>query len=367
MTATRSLTPLPAPSSPVLRGVGRILPGLALCVAISGLAFALEHLEAFATGRAWLEALVLAILIGAAIRSVWTPSDLWRPGIAFSAKMILEIAIVLLGASLNVAMIIAAGPALIVGIAVVVALALGVSFLLGRALGLPKRMAVLVACGNSICGNSAIAAVAPVIGADGKDVAASIAFTAVLGVLVVLGLPLLVPILRLTETQYGVLAGLTVYAVPQVLAATAPVAAASVQIGTLVKLVRVLMLGPVVLVLSVLGHRLRDDASKTTAGSPVDYRPTPRRMAIGKLVPWFIIAFLGMAALRSHGFIPEAALAPIAKTATVLTIISMAALGLGVDVRVVAKAGGRVTTAVSLSLLALAAVSLGLIRLLGIS
>ena len=83
-------------------------------------------------------------------------------------------------------------------------------------------MAVLVACGNSICGNSAIAAVAPVIGADGKDVAASIAFTAVLGVLVVLGLPLLVPLLRLSETQYGVLAGLTVYAVPQVLAATAP-------------------------------------------------------------------------------------------------------------------------------------------------
>ncbi len=356
---THSSAPLPAPSSSLLRSAGRILPGLALCAGISALAFALEHLEAFATGRAWLEALVLAILIGTAIRSVWTPSERWRPGIAFSAKMVLEIAIVLLGASLNVAMIMAAGPALLFGIAAVVAIALVVSFLLGRALGLPKRMAVLVACGNSICGNSAIAAVAPVIGADGKDVAASIAFTAVLGVLVVLGLPLLVPLLNMSETQYGVLAGLTVYAVPQVLAATAPVAAASVQIGTLVKLVRVLMLGPVVLMLSILGHRLREDAGGA--------RPASQRLAVNKLVPWFIIAFLGMAALRSHGLIPEAALFPIAKTASVLTIISMAALGLGVDVRVVARAGGRVTAAVTLSLIALTAVSLGLIRLLGIA
>ena len=361
MTDMQSPTPVSAPFNSALRGMGRILPGLALCAGISAVAFALEHLEAFATGRAWLEALVLAILIGTAIRTVWTPSELWRPGIAFSAKTVLEIAIVLLGASLNVAMIIAAGPSLLVGIAVVVAMALVTSFLLGRALGLPKRMAVLVACGNSICGNSAIAAVAPVIGADGKDVAASIAFTAVLGVLVVLGLPLLVPLLRLSETQYGVLAGLTVYAVPQVLAATAPVAAASVQIGTLVKLVRVLMLGPVVLALSILGHRLREDAEAGGA------RPASRRIAVNKLVPWFIIAFLGMAAVRSHGLIPEVALAPIAKTATILTIISMAALGLGVDIRVVARAGGRVTAAVTLSLIALTAVSLGLIRLLGIA
>src|SRR6185503_5950264 len=134
--------------------------------------------------------------------------------------------------------------------AFVVVVALGASYGLCRVLGLPKRMAVLVACGNSICGNSAIAAVAPVIGARGEDVASSIAFTAILGVIVVLALPLLVPLLALTDTQYGILAGLSVYAVPQVLAATMPVGMVSVQIGTLVKLLRVLMLGPVVLVLS---------------------------------------------------------------------------------------------------------------------
>jgi uncharacterized membrane protein YadS len=110
-------------------------------------------------------------------------------------------------------------------------------------------MAVLVACGNAICGNSAIAAVAPIIGATAREVAAAIAFTAVLGVAVVLALPLLVPALGLSATQYGVLAGLSVYAVPQVLAATAPLGSLSMQAGTLVKLLRVLMLGPLVLLL----------------------------------------------------------------------------------------------------------------------
>jgi uncharacterized membrane protein YadS len=100
---------------------------------------------------------------------------------------------------------------LIAGIACIVAVAIAASYAIGRAIGLPRRMSILIACGNSICGNSAIAAVAPVIGADSDDVASSISFTAVLGVAVVLGLPFLVPVLQLCLTQYGVLAGLTVY------------------------------------------------------------------------------------------------------------------------------------------------------------
>ena len=129
-------------------------------------------------------------------------------------------------------------------------------------------MCILIACGNSICGNSAIVAVAPIIGATSDEVASSIAFTAVLGVVVVLTLPLLVPILELSLTQYGVLAGLTVYAVPQVLAATLPIGALSNQVGTVVKLVRVLMLGPVVLGLSLLTRRARrgDDERRAENG-----------------------------------------------------------------------------------------------------
>jgi uncharacterized integral membrane protein (TIGR00698 family) len=356
-----------AKASLSFRPLMRRLPGIGLCLLVTAVAYGLQDVEVELVGRPWLEALVFAILLGVAIRSVWTPSSVWRAGVEFSAKTLLEIAVVLLGASVSVRAVLAIGPALIVGIAIVVVVAIATSYSISRALGLPKRMAILVACGNSICGNSAIAAVAPIIGADGEDVASSIAFTAVLGVVVVLVLPLLVPLLQMSLTQYGVMAGLTVYAVPQVLAATLPIGALSNQVGTVVKLVRVLMLGPVVLLMSVLASRLRDETDEPAPEVTAGQRPRPGRPPLHQLVPWFIIGFLLTAGARTAGLIPAPLLQPIAIVANLLTTVSMAALGLGVDIRVVAKAGIRVTAAVTLSLIVLGAISLGLIRLIGVA
>jgi uncharacterized integral membrane protein (TIGR00698 family) len=332
------------------------VPGIALCCAIAGVAMLLQRLEEQALGHPYVEALVIAILLGIVVRSLWQPGKLWSGGIDFSAKTLLEIAVMLLGAAISIGAIIGSGPALLAGIAITVAAALAASYAISRALGLPQRVSILIACGNSICGNSAIAAVAPVIGADGDDVASSIAFTAILGVIVVLGLPLFIPLLQLSETQYGVLAGLTVYAVPQVLAATVPISAVSAQLGTLVKLVRVLMLGPVIILLSLLRSRLN-----LSGGS------TARRVGWRVLIPWFITGFLLLAALRSLGLVPTVLLTPIAIATKWLTIISMAALGLGVDVRIVSRVGGRVTAAVVASLTVLIAISSGLIWILRIA
>lgn len=339
-----------------------ILPGIALCIVVTAMAYALAAGERALTGKAWLEALVLAILVGTVIRSLWTPDAKFHAGIAFSAKYLLEIAVVLLGASVSAATILAAGPGLLVGIAGVVVIAILLSFTIGRLLGLPTRMALLVACGNSICGNSAIAAVAPVIGADSDDVAASIAFTAVLGVVVVLLLPVLGILMGMSGLAYGALAGLTVYAIPQVLAAASPLGALAIQTGTLVKLVRVLMLGPVCLVLSLIAPRLAPEI--VPAGELVAGEVARPRHGLTHFVPWFIIGFLTLVICRSLGLIPTVALIPLGKIATLLTVISMAALGLGVDVRTVAKAGVRVTAAVVLSLLGLGAISLTLLALL---
>jgi uncharacterized integral membrane protein (TIGR00698 family) len=333
----------------------RLLPGVLLCVAITLVAMVLERIEVFFVGQPYLEALVAAILIGVAVRTAWQPGKSWNEGIVFSAKFVLEFAIVLLGASVSITMIAALGSLVILGIACIVALAIGTSYLIARVLGLPQRMSILIACGNSICGNSAIAAVAPVIGADAEDIAASISFTAVLGVVVVLGLPFLVPILNLSLTQYGVLAGLTVYAVPQVLAATLPIGALSNQVGTVIKLVRVLMLGPVVLGFSLLARRIK----------PAQDRLNPSKPRLSEFVPWFIIGFLIVLAVRSMGLIPQDVVPVITKIAAVLTTIAMAALGLGVDVRVVARTGPRVTLAVTASLIFLGVMSYGLIRLVG--
>jgi uncharacterized integral membrane protein (TIGR00698 family) len=337
-----------------------LVPGTLLCVAITIGATALQAVEVRVAGHAYLEALVLAIVLGVAVRSAWRPGSRWHAGIGFCAKPLLEVAIVLLGASVSIATVLALGPVLIFGIAGIVAVAIGASYAICRALGLPLRMAILVACGNSICGNSAIAAIAPVIGADARDIASSISFTAVLGVVVVLGLPLLVPILKLSLAQYGVLAGLTVYAVPQVLAATLPIGALSNQIGTVVKLVRVLMLGPVVLGMSLCAKKLRAEA----AGAP--HRPNRRRPNLQELVPWFIVGFLIVLAVRSLGLIPPALLPAITQAATLLTTLAMAALGLGVEIAVVARTGPRVTAAVTFSLVLLGLISYALIRATGI-
>ena len=220
-------TPTGGRAMTIIASLRRLLPGVALCCAVTILAVTLQELEVRVVGQAFIEALVAAILLGVIIRSLWTPAARFYPGIAFSAKTLLEIAVMLLGASLSASAVIAIGPALISGIMLVVVVAIAASYAICRALGIRQRMAILIACGNSICGNSAIAAVAPIIGADGDDIAASIAFTAVLGVAVVLGLPLLVPLLQMSLPQYGTLAGLTVYAVPQVLAATLPIGALS--------------------------------------------------------------------------------------------------------------------------------------------
>ena len=110
----------------------RYLPGILLCVAITLAATLLQVIEVKLVGQPYLEALVLAILIGVAIRSTWTLDPRWLPGIIFSAKFILEFAIVLLGASVSITMIAALGPLLILGIASIVAVAIGASFLLCR-------------------------------------------------------------------------------------------------------------------------------------------------------------------------------------------------------------------------------------------
>jgi uncharacterized integral membrane protein (TIGR00698 family) len=340
--------------SSAVRRLAAAIPGVVLCLAITLVSLGIQSVEQRAFAHPYVEALVIAILLGMAVRTFWRPSERWLIGIAFSAKQLLEIAVTLLGASISFAAIAASGPLLLAAIAGTVIVTLCVSFGVSRALGLPKKLSILIACGNSICGNSAIAAVAPVIGADGDDIASSISFTAVLGVLMVLGLPLLIPLLKLSATQYGILAGLTVYAVPQVLAATVPAGVVSTQIGTLVKLVRVLMLGPVVVGLSLFASQKRAGAAAKQGAKPI---------SPFKLVPWFIIGFLVLAAFRSLQLVPDMAVVPVTKAAALLTVVSMAALGLGVDVRVLTNVGGKVTAAVTLSLMLLLTMSIGLVHI----
>ena len=334
--------------------IKRLVPGVLLSVLVGVVSVGVARVEEHLFGHAIIEGLVVAILLGMVVRTVWTPPESLDVGVRFTAKQILEVAVFLLGAAVDLPLLLRAGPALALSILLVVVLGILASFAIGRSLGLPAKLAILVACGNGICGNSAIAAVAPVIHADREHVVSSIAFTAILGVIVVVGLPLLVGPLHLSFYQYGVLAGLTVYAVPQVLAAAFPVSALSGQVGTLVKLVRVLMLGPVVLFFAVRHRRERGEHAAA------------QRFPITRFVPWFIIGFLLLAGLRSSGMLDERAATGARMLSTWLTVAAMAALGLGVDVRVVRRVGRPVIATVSASLLVLVVMALTLIHGLGI-
>jgi uncharacterized integral membrane protein (TIGR00698 family) len=337
-------------------GLTRLLPGVALSSLVGLVAIGVAAVEERAFGHPIVEGLVVAILLGMIVRTAWTPPARLEAGVGFAAKEILEVAVLLLGISVDLPLLLRAGPSLALGIVLLVVIGIGASYLIGRALGLPHKLSVLVACGNSICGNSAIAAVAPVIRADKEHVASSIAFTAILGVVVVIGLPFLMHPLGLNNYQYGVRAGLTVYAVPQVLAAAFPVSMLSGQVGTLVKLVRVLMLGPVVLFFA-LKHRHDADAPPNGART---------RFSITRFVPWFIIGFLALAILRSARIVPEGWVSPTRSLSAWLTVAAMAALGLGVDLKAIAKVGRPVILTVTASLAVLVALSVGLIHVLAI-
>ena len=323
-----------------------------LAVVVAGIAVVLGSVESRVLGHEWIEPLVLALLGGAVLRNVLRGHARFAPGASFAAKQVLEVGVALLGATVDIRQIVAAGPALIALVLAGVFLGIGVSYGACRLLGLTGVLAFLVAVGNSICGNSAIAAVAPVIRADKKDVASAIGLTAVLGVCLVLVLPLLIPVFVLDHYQYGVLAGMSVYAVPQVIAAAFPVSQLSGEIATLVKLTRVMLLGPVVLLTALVMSR----------------RGTPGQAKRGwnTYAPWFVVVFLALALLRSIGWLPDAVALPARDVSRALTIVAMAGLGFGVDVGAVRVVGPRVAAGVCVSLAFMAALTLVLIRALGI-
>lgn len=351
-----SRTTLLPPSGWGEQHVGRIAalaPGLGLVVGLSLIAQGLAAIQEWVFGRTWLEGLVVALLLGVVVGNLTPDLGRFQAGAAYAGKQVLEPAVVLLGAGINVAALLATGPRLALLIVVGVTTALIAGFLVGRALGLGSRLALLVATGNAICGNSAIAAVAPVIKADKSEIASAIALTAVLGVTLVLALPMLIPLAGLSLYQYGVVAGMGVYAVPQVLAAAFPVGELSGEVATTVKLGRVMLLGPLVLVvgliLAILGRRSAE-----------------ARLTWSTFLPWFVLGFLLLAALRIVGVLPDIVAQPARALGGWLTILAMAGLGLGVRLAAIRAVGPRVAMAVLISLALLIGLTLGLIRALGV-
>jgi len=295
--------------------------GLFLCLSISLISYLIQFFEILIFNSKIFDVLIISLLIGILIKNIPNkiPSFFSREDNApkFVSKNLLEFAVILLGFNINFSIIKESGLSLITISIVSVTLGMCLIYLFCKfILKLDKSVSILVATGNSICGNSAIAAMASVIKSPSSHVASAISFSATIGLLQVIFLPFLFVIISITEFQYGVIAGLSVYAVPQVVAASFVVGSEAGLIATQVKLLRVLMLGPLILVVGFLSNKNNENMLT--------------KNKIGTYIPWFVIGFILASIVGTTEIIPENLIKYINDLSKILFSISMAGIGLTV-------------------------------------
>lgn len=332
------------------------LPGLALCAAL-GLAGAFLGRLVPVIGAA-----IFALGLGILARLVLGPAPVLSKGIGLASKPLLQGAIVLLGAKVALGTVAAVGGQSLIVMLGSLAAAFLVAGLAGRALGVERRLAVLVGTGTAICGGSAIAAAAPVIGAEDSDTAYAFSVIFAFNLAAVFLFPALGRLFGMTDQGFGLWAGTAINDTSSVVAASYAWSVTAGDYAVIVKLTRTLMIVPVTLVLGFLagrGHFDGPNAKGEGAGAASTRGPARARL------PWFIFAFLGASLLRTLGIIPEALGRGLAEGGIVLIAIALAGIGLSTDLRRIAKTGWRPLALGLLVWAAVAVSSLGLARLLG--
>jgi uncharacterized integral membrane protein (TIGR00698 family) len=312
---------------------------------------------------------IIAILAGVLIRNLLPVPGSIVEGCKVIVRKAVPLTIVLTGAGLNLALLTTIGVKALIIIVFCIALATAAAYVFGRWFGLWPKTALLIGAGTAICGNSAIVAVAPLIDAADEDVTLSVGTVNVMGLLLMFLLPLAGGALGLADEAFGVWAGSTIHAVPQVVAAAFAYSQKAGTLATLVKLVRVTLLAPFMIALMLIYARQR----KARGAVTVHY---------SRFVPPFVWGFLAVALLNTANLIPtlQFHVAPwvtgqardfslssaslLSEAGNILLTLAMAAMGLEVSVRRLAKVGGPAILTGLAATLILCLVSLALIRML---
>ena len=331
--------------------------GLLLCVSISIVSYIFQYIQTLIFESKIFDVLIISLLIGILIKNIPKniPSFFSREDNApkFVSKNLLEFAVILLGFNINFSIVKESGLSLISISVISVFLGMALIFLLCKTiLKLDKTVSILVATGNSICGNSAIAAMASVIKSPPNLVASAISFSAAIGLIQVIFLPLLFTALSITEFQYGVIAGLSVYAVPQVVAASFVIGNEAGLIATQVKLLRVLMLGPLILIVGLFFNKEGAELFS--------------KNKIGTYIPWFVVGFIFASIIGSTNMLSENIINILNNISKVLFSISMAGIGLTVAFKDLKVSALKISFAVlssSLLMIGFAIIGIALFRL----
>ncbi|WP_250036572.1 YeiH family protein [Paractinoplanes maris] len=273
---------------------------------------------------------VLAVVGGVLLSPLVRPRAVaLEPGLGVAKGVLLQLSVVLLGAQLSLGQVLSAGAESLPVMVGTLGVCLLLAWLVGRRLGVSRDLRTLIGVGTGICGASAIAATTPAIRAKSDDVAYAISTIFLFNVAAVLVFPPLGHALGLSQQAFGLFAGTAVNDTSSVVAAAGAYGQEAAQYAVVVKLARTLMIIPVVLFLTALTRRRE--------GRPAEAKP---RAALS-LVPWFLVAFLAVAAAHTAGLIPAAAQSGLHQVAMVLIAVALAAVGLSTDVAALRRAGGR--------------------------
>jgi len=294
-----------------------ILPGIALATLT---AWGARHLAAF-PGLHVLGPMVIAIIIGIILRATLGLPSFIKPGIQFSSRWLLRGAIVIMGVRLHFGKVLQLGPSILLLDTIIVFAALALFAVLGKAFKLEHRLTTLIAAGTGICGAAAIAATAPVVEASEEETALGIAVIASLGTLGTIIYSFLFNALSLSPEFYGTWVGSTLHEVAHVVAAGAAGGTEAADLAVLVKLGRVALLVPAVLFIGF--RRARKGQGQATK---VPF-------------PLFVVGFLIVSILTTQGIIPAAQVPGLTSLSAFILTIAMAAIGMGVDLKAIAKVG----------------------------
>lgn len=351
----RRASPMAEPAAPLRelsRNVGQLLPGL---VVVLGLAVGARGVGSVTPDV--LSEITIALGAGLVIGNVVRLHARFRRGMRFAVRSFLRAGIVLLGAGLSFGAVLAVGLNALLIIVLSMAFALSLTILLGRRFGVPTRLTILIGVGTAVCGNSAIVATAPVLGAEDREVSFAIGTITLFGLAAVLLYPLVGRVLGLSDDAFGQWAGVAVNDTSQVTAAGFAFSETAGATATVVKLTRNALMAPLIIAIATWYSRSVHE-QRALAGNPA------ARLRLLDAVPLFVVGFLAMAAANSMGAVPAVAGPILNDAARFLILMALAGVGLSTDVRQMRAVGLRPLYVGFVVATALALFSLTLIALI---
>ena len=313
-----------------IKGLLSYIPGI-LCASV--IAVAAQYIADILPIHL-ISASVIAMFIGMGVNALLKQKSALVPGVTFTSKRLLKLAIILLGASLNLRTIMQVGYMSLIIMVFTLAACFGIGHFVGKALKLNWKMSNLISAGTGICGGSAIAAIAPVIEAADLDIAFAMSATFLFDMVMVVLFPFMGQSLGLSDAAYGLWSGTAVNDTSSVVAAGYAFSEAAGDFAVMVKLTRTLSIIPVVIIFSLIHVRVKQKeegiSSKAHFGA-----------SLKKAFPAFILGFLALAAVNSIGLIPAVVSSSMKSVSKFLMVMALAAIGLNTSFKDMKKGGGR--------------------------